>query len=54
MSPVAADLRAVAALVEAGTLTVEVARSFPLEEAADAFRLSMEGHTRGKIVVRVS
>ena len=54
VNPVAADLRAVAALVEAGTLTVEVARSFPLEEAADAFRLSMEGHTRGKIVVRVS
>ncbi|TFB92529.1 NADP-dependent oxidoreductase [Cryobacterium sp. HLT2-28] len=54
VNPVAADLRAVAALVEAGTLTVEVALSFPLEEAADAFRLSMEGHTRGKIVVRVS
>lgn len=54
VNPVAADLRAVAALVEAGTVTVEVARSFPLEEAADAFRLSTEGHTRGKIVVRVS
>ncbi|TFC15244.1 NADP-dependent oxidoreductase [Cryobacterium algoritolerans] len=54
VSPVAADLRALADLVDAGTLTVEVARSFPLEEAADAFRLSMEGHTRGKIVVRVS
>jgi NADPH:quinone reductase-like Zn-dependent oxidoreductase len=54
VSPVAADLRAVAVLVDDGTLTVEVARSFPLEDAADAFRLSMLGHTRGKIVVRVS
>ena len=34
-------------------IRVEVARTFPLPEAADAFRLNMEGHTRGKIVITV-
>ena len=34
-------------------IRVEVARTFPLAESADAFRLNMEGHTRGKIVVTV-
>jgi NADPH:quinone reductase-like Zn-dependent oxidoreductase len=32
---------------------VEVAEVFPLAQAADAFRLNMAGHTRGKIVVAV-
>ena len=41
-------------LVEDGALSVPVARTFPLEQLADAFRLSAEGHTAGKIVVQVS
>ncbi|KRE82158.1 NADP-dependent oxidoreductase [Arthrobacter sp. Soil763] len=53
VNPVAADLQELAALVEAGRLRVEVAQAFPLARAADAFRLNMEGHTRGKIVVTV-
>jgi len=43
-----------AALVEKGTLSVPVARTFPLEQLADAFRFSAEGHAAGKIVVRAS
>jgi NADPH:quinone reductase-like Zn-dependent oxidoreductase len=44
-------LQALADLVDAKGLQIEVARTFPLAEAADAYRLSMLGHTRGKIVV---
>jgi hypothetical protein len=33
---------------------VEVAEVFPLERLADAFTSSQQGHTRGKIVIRVA
>ncbi|MCZ2525804.1 NADP-dependent oxidoreductase [Streptomyces sp. HB2AG] len=52
--PDPADLAALSDLAERGVLTVEVAETFPLERAADAQRLSAEGHTRGKIVVTVA
>ena len=39
---------------EEGKLRVVVARVLPLEEAAEAWRLSQTGHTRGKIVLSVS
>ena len=52
--PSGADLQAVADLADAGQLTVPIARSFALEEAADAFRASMTGHVRGKIAIQVS
>jgi NADPH:quinone reductase-like Zn-dependent oxidoreductase len=45
------DLRTVAELAEAGKLTVRVARTFPLEEAADAQRLLADGHAPGRIVL---
>ncbi|UVY84740.1 NADP-dependent oxidoreductase [Brachybacterium sp. NBEC-018] len=51
--PDAADLDHLAGLVDAGTLRVDVDRSFPLEQAADAFRASMEGHTSGKIALTI-
>ncbi|WP_367131616.1 MULTISPECIES: NADP-dependent oxidoreductase [Streptomyces] len=51
--PDRSDLTALADLAENGKLMVEVAKTFPLERAADAHRLSEEGHTRGKIVVTV-
>ncbi|MBF6048605.1 zinc-binding dehydrogenase [Streptomyces sp. NRRL B-1677] len=51
--PDRSDLTALADLAENGKLTVEVAKTFPLERTADAHRLSEEGHTRGKIVVTV-
>lgn len=44
-------LDALAALAEDGRLRVGVARTFPLDQIADAHRLSESGHTRGKIVV---
>ena len=46
-------LDALAALAEDGRLRVGVARTFPLDQIADAHRLSESGHTRGKIVVTV-
>ncbi len=51
--PDAADLAALAELVEAGKLRVDIADTFPLADAADAFRANMEGHTSGKIAVTI-
>jgi NADPH:quinone reductase-like Zn-dependent oxidoreductase len=52
--PSAPDLQALADLADAGQLTVPIAATFPLEQAAEAFRLSQAGHVRGKIAVQVS
>lgn len=52
--PDTADLTALGTLADAGKLTVPVASAFPLSEAAEAFRESMTGRTRGKIVLDVS
>ncbi|MFD7296307.1 NADP-dependent oxidoreductase [Streptomyces sp. NPDC059897] len=51
--PDTADLTALAGLADAGKLTVPLARVLPLAEAAEAWRLNAEGHTRGKIVLSV-
>ncbi|MFE7603833.1 NADP-dependent oxidoreductase [Brachybacterium paraconglomeratum] len=51
--PDAADLAALGELAQAGDLRIDVQRSFPLAEAADAFRANIEGHTSGKIVLTV-
>ncbi|MEU4682637.1 NADP-dependent oxidoreductase [Streptomyces xinghaiensis] len=51
--PDAADLTALGELADAGKLTVNVDKELPLEQAAEAFRLSQEGRTRGKIVLTV-
>jgi len=47
------DLAALAELLEAGTATPSVERTYPLSEAADALRYLGEGHARGKLVVTV-
>ena len=47
------DLAALGELVEAGTVTPVIDRTFPLIEAPDAIRYLAEGHPRGKIVVTV-
>lgn len=48
-----ASLTAIAEIIDAGEVSVHVEREFSLEEAAAAHRLLEEGHTRGKIVLRV-
>lgn len=53
VNPVGAELQQLADLVDEHKIRVEVDTALPLAEAADAFRLNMEGHTRGKIVVTV-
>lgn len=51
--PDARVLAELAARIDAGTLTVHVDRVFDLAEAAEAHRVLEEGHTRGKLVLRV-
>lgn len=51
--PDSADLAELADLAARGVVRVEIARTFPLEEAAEAYRALETGHTRGKIVVTV-
>jgi NADPH:quinone reductase-like Zn-dependent oxidoreductase len=47
------DLTALGELLEAGTVTPVVERTYALAETADAFRYLGEGHARGKLVVTV-
>lgn len=49
--PDASELKRLSALVEDGTLSVDVAQTFPMQEAAQAFESSMSGHGSGKIVL---
>ncbi|MFE9936421.1 NAD(P)-dependent alcohol dehydrogenase [Streptomyces hirsutus] len=52
--PVREDLLAVTALIEAGTLTPVVDRSYALADAAEGVRHVERGHARGKAVVTVA
>ena len=49
--PDAHELERLSALVEAGTLSVDVAQTRPMQDAAQAFEESMSGHGSGKIVL---
>ncbi|WP_328952720.1 NADP-dependent oxidoreductase [Kitasatospora purpeofusca] len=49
--PDGAKLAELAAVVDRGALTVEVAQTFPLERTGEAFDASRTGHTRGKLVL---
>ncbi|MEX5294389.1 NADP-dependent oxidoreductase [Kocuria sp. CPCC 205268] len=51
--PSAEDLTELSRLVDRGALRIELARSVPLAEGVEAYRLSQEGHVRGKIAVRM-
>ncbi|MEV0172505.1 NADP-dependent oxidoreductase [Streptomyces sp. NPDC050803] len=51
--PDADDLLRLTELAEQGVVSVHVSETFPLDRAADAYRLNEEGRTRGKIVVTV-
>ena len=48
-----ADLEALRELIEAGSVTPVVDRTFALNEAADAVRYLERGHSAGKVVVTV-
>lgn len=52
--PSANGLDALTALFDAGDLRVEVAATYPLEQAAAAHERLEEGHVRGKLVLEVS
>ncbi len=54
VEPDYAALEALASLVDEGKLRVHVERTFSLELAADAHRLSESGHVTGKLVLTVS
>jgi len=49
--PDAAGLAELAALIDAGSLRVEVAGTYALADAAAAYRELEEGHVRGKLVI---
>jgi NADPH:quinone reductase-like Zn-dependent oxidoreductase len=48
-----ADLRALAELLEAGTITPVVGRTYPLADAAEAIRELERGHATGKLVITI-
>jgi len=54
IKPRGGDLEKITALIEAGKIRPVIDKVFPLEEIADAHRMSETGHVRGKLVVRVS
>jgi len=54
VSPEATTLAVISRLIDSGDVRVFVDEVFPLEEAAAAHELLERGHTRGKIVLRVS
>jgi len=47
------SLREAVKAVEHGTVTIPIEETFPLDQAADAYRLSESGHVRGKIVLTI-
>lgn len=46
-------LREIGALIESGRFSLPVAQTFPLEQIAEAHRLSETGHVRGKLVLLI-
>ena len=54
VSPHAARLAEMAALIDAGRLTVAIDSEFPLADAAAAHARSETGRARGKVILRVA
>ena len=52
--PSSQDLEFLSELIEAGSVTPVVDRTYPLSESADAIRYLETGHARGKVVISVS
>ena len=53
VKPRGGDLEKITGLIEAGKIRPVVENVFPLEQIAQAHRLSETGHVRGKIVLRI-
>jgi len=49
----AQDLAVLADMLATGKLKPIIDHSFPLSQAADAFRYLVQGHARGKVVIQV-
>ena len=47
------DLQQIASLIDSGKVNPVIDRIMPLQQAAEAQKLSAEGHTKGKIVLKV-
>ena len=47
------DLKYLTTLIEAGSVTPVIDRTYPLREAPDAIRYLEQGHARGKVVISV-
>jgi NADPH:quinone reductase-like Zn-dependent oxidoreductase len=54
VKPRGGDLEKISALIEAGKIRPVIEKIFPLDQIADAHRLSETGHVRGKLVVKIS
>ncbi|MFI0900981.1 NADP-dependent oxidoreductase [Streptomyces sp. NPDC020983] len=54
VEPDSAALTTIAGLVDSGTVRIEVERTFPLEEVAEAHRVGEANRTRGKLVLTVT
>ena len=52
--PRGGDLEKISALIEAGKVRPVIEKVFPIEQIADAHRLSEQGHVRGKLVLKIS
>ena len=53
VSPNAADLAVIAGMIEAGTVTPVMDRTYPLSQAAQALDHVGQGHARGKVAITV-
>jgi NADPH:quinone reductase-like Zn-dependent oxidoreductase len=54
VKPRGAELEKITALIEAGKLRPVIEKVFPLEQIAEAHRLSESGHVRGKLVISMN
>ena len=47
------ELEKISAMIEAGKIRKKIEKVFPLEQIAEAHRLSEAGHVRGKLVISI-
>ena len=53
VKPCGGELEKISALIEAGKLRPVIEKVFPLEQIAEAHRVSETGHVRGKLVIQI-